>query len=139
MVRIIKIARDTPADPDRLRNIDITGREREPRYRQRPVRPDAQRIEEIREQARQQFELNPMVALCRSGTRQAEIDRAERRKQGAGGTTPRPIKQRWSAFLIQAGQSRLTATQKRSLCRRSTREELLALAPYLRQYLGAKL
>lgn len=71
---------------------------------------------------------NDMVALCRSGTRQQQVDRAAMRKQGRGGEHTVSIRQRWGAFLMQTGRSRLTAAQARSVRRRSTRDELDTLS-----------
>lgn len=77
-----------------------------------------------------------MVALCRSGTRQAAADRAARMRQGPGDKVPQSIRRRWGVFLLQTGRGRLTTAQARSLRRRSTRAELWALSPNERRMIG---
>jgi hypothetical protein len=83
--------------------------------------------------------INETVLLCRAAARLAAQDRATRSWRGPGGDHPRPIRQRWGAFLLQTGRGRLTVAQARSLRRRSTRDELLALDAFERQLLGSAL
>jgi len=63
------------------------------------------------------------------------MTRAEYRG-GEGGVTARSVRQRWGAFLLQTGRTSLTPAQRRSVRRRSTREELLELTALERRQLG---
>lgn len=123
MVKIIKIAKDTPADPHMLRDIDVTGRQVQPHRRTRQQRDAERRGRALVEGHGVE---NPMVALCRSGTRQAAADKAACMR-GGDHTEPKTVRQRWGAFLLQTGRPRLTVAQARSLRRRSTTLDLSAL------------
>lgn len=70
---------------------------------------------------------NETVLLCRAAAKLAMQDRVARQRQGAGGDHPRPIRQRWGAFLVQTGRASLTAAQARSVRRRSTIDEIRSL------------
>lgn len=132
----------TDADPNGLRSTDVTGAQRPVRQRARPAeRPDQLDVMEIRERSRAQFEPNPMVELCRSGTRQAAADRAARKFGGPASElgSGMSIRQRWGAFLIQTGRRSLTVGQARSLRRRSTGEELDTLSRGELLMIGAKI
>lgn len=116
------------------------GAVRSGKTRQPAKRPSVLDVIEIRERARQQFEPNPMVELCRSGTRQAAADRAARTFGGQASElgSGMSIRQRWGAFLLQTGRRSLTVAQARSLRRRSTREELDTLSRGELRMLGVK-
>jgi len=151
MPNVLKEAPETPADPKRLRSVDVTGRQRpaamrrmrdhfeapsvEWAHRMDAFEPDCtgmapgprrQRDADRRRQAHADGRgaTNETVLACRSGTRQQQIDRSAMRKQGGGGEHPVSIRQRWGAFLVQTGRGKLTAAQARSVRRRSTREEI---------------
>jgi hypothetical protein len=134
MPKVIKETRETRADPKRLPTVDITGR-------QRLAAPRRQRDAARRGQALVdgQGMVNDMVLLCRSGTRQQQIDRAAMRKQGRGGERPTlTLRGRWGAFLLQTGRGHLTIAQARSVRRRSTLDEIYSLTFDERIMLGVR-
>lgn len=118
------------------------GAVRSGKTRQPAERPDELDVIEIRARTRQQFEPNPMIELCRSGTRQAAADRAARKfggpKSGVWTGPGMSLRQRWGAFLLQTGRRSLTIAQARSLRRRSMREELDTLSRGELRMLGVK-
>jgi hypothetical protein len=115
-------SKETSADPRRLPSVDITGR-------QRLAAPRRQRDAARRGQALVdgQGVINETVLLCRAAARLAAQDKAARQRQGSGGQHPRPIRQRWGAFLLQTSRASLTVAQTRSVRRRSTLDEIYSL------------
>ncbi len=121
-----RLVKDTPADPGQLRSVDVTGR-------QRPAVPRRQRDADRRRQAHAdgQGVVNDVVLLCRSGTLQAAVDRYNRMTiPNAQAPARTSIRQRWGAFLLQTGRTRLTTAQARSIRRRSTMDELGELSDH---------
>lgn len=127
MPNVIKQAPETDADPARLHNIDMTGRQQRPtRKRQRPAgRPDALDVMEIRARARRDFTTNDTIRGARAAAALAAQDKASKRAGGPG-SAPKSLAKRWGRFYISGG-ARLTVAQARSLRRRSTIHELLCL------------
>jgi hypothetical protein len=110
------------------------------RKRQRPAeRPTTSDVLEIRERARRQFPTNDVILAARATARLSAQDKADRR----GGRSQAPertsLRRRWGAFLLQTARSGLTPAQARSVRRRSTRDELLALDDWERTMLGVRL
>lgn len=133
-----KIVPSSPADPAAMPNVDITGRQRPRRQRQRrAVMPDALAGMEIRQQARAQFPTNDTILGVRASARLSAQDKAGM-VRGGDHTDPKPIMRRWGAFLQQRG-TRLTVAQARSLRQRSTRAELLSLDAQQRALIGLHL
>lgn len=136
-----KIVPSNPADPATMPNVDVTGRQRPRRQRQRPAeRPDMLDVMEIRQRARAQFPTNDTIRAVRSAAALAAQDKAARMRGGqtCAGAARKPIMRRWGAFLQQRG-TRLTVAQARSLRQRSTRAELLSLDVQQRALIGLHL
>lgn len=141
MPNVIKQAPETDADPARLRTVGITGKQRPTRKRQRPaVMPDMLDAMEIRASARRDFTTNDTIRGARAAAALAAQDKGAKR---AGGpthlTAAKPLARRWVAFVPTGRLAALTPAQARSLRRRSTRAELLALAPHERLMIGLQL
>lgn len=141
MPNVIKQAPETDADPARLRTVDITGKQRPTRKRQRPaVMPDMLDVMEIRASARRDFTTNDTIRGARAAAALAAQDKSAKR---AGGLThltkPKHVMSRWVAFVPTGRLAALTPAQARSLRRRSTRAELLDLPEHQRLMIGVRL
>lgn len=110
------------------------------RKRQRPAeRPDASDVLDIREHARRQFPTNDVILAARATARLSAQDKADRRSGRSQAPERTSLRRRWGAFLLQTARSGLTPAQARSVRRRSTRAELLALDNWERTMLGVRL